>query len=41
MEKISAIDPNSPIPSNLNDFKQRGVKRKSEQHVPGPTTDLI
>lgn len=37
--KPSAIDPNSAIPSNLNDFKQRGVKRKSEQHVPGQTTD--
>ena len=37
--KPSAIDSNSAIPSNLNDLKQRGVKRKSAQHVPGQTTD--
>jgi hypothetical protein len=38
--KPGAIDPPSAIPSNnVNDLKRRGVKRKSEQHVAGLTTD--
>jgi hypothetical protein len=38
--KPSAFDPTSEIPSkNLCDLKRKAVKRKSEQHVPGLTTD--